>query len=136
MHNIFCLEKLVALLKCLSLTSLWRTISLTEATLTLPDFIALQNRRPSLSYARRSDLPYKVIDGKDVLDGADNVLRDQTVIFTKKQDKEKYPGKIRRIVYYAPELCRTFTYYTNNFYFEAKNIALLYKYRWQVELFL
>lgn len=59
-----------------------------------------------------------------------------TVIFTKKQNKEKYPGKIRRIVYYAPELCRTFTYYTNNFYFEAKNIALLYKYRWQVELFL
>lgn len=46
-----------------------------------------------------------------------------------------YPGKIRRIVYYAPELLRTFTYYTNNFYIEAKDIALLYKYRWQVELF-
>lgn len=88
-------------------------------------FIIREKKRPA----------YEVIDGEDVLDGADNVLRDQTVIFTKKQNKEKYPGKIRRIVYYAPELCRTFTYYTNNFYFEAKNIALLYKYRWQVELF-
>lgn len=88
-------------------------------------FVIREKKRPA----------YEVIDGEDVLDGADNVLRDQTVIFTKKQNKEKYPGKIRRIVYYAPELCRTFTYYTNNFYFEAKNIALLYKYRWQVELF-
>ena len=43
--------------------------------------------------------------------------------------------KIRRIVYYAPKLGRTFTYYTNNFYLSAKDIALLYKYCWQVELF-
>jgi len=41
----------------------------------------------------------------------------------------------RRIVFYAPDLRRTFTYYTNNFYLKAKEIALLYRYRWQVELF-
>lgn len=71
----------------------------------------------------------------EIIAGEDNVLRDQTIVFTKKQNKEKYPGKIRRIVYYAPDLHRTFTYYTNNFYLTAKDIALLYKYRWQVELF-
>lgn len=58
-----------------------------------------------------------------------------TKLLTKKQNKAKYPGRIRRIVYYAPDLHRTFTYYTNNFYLAAKDIALLYKYRWQVELF-
>mgnify|MGYP000126984270 FL=1 len=42
---------------------------------------------------------------------------------------------MRRIVYYAPDLKRTFTYYTNNFYLKATEIALLYKYRWQIELF-
>ena len=88
-------------------------------------FIIREKKRPD----------YEVIDGEDVLDGTDNVLRDQTVIFTKKQNKEKFPGKIRRIVYYAPDLHRTFTYYTNNFYLAARDIALLYKYRWQVELF-
>ena len=88
-------------------------------------FIIREKKRPD----------YEIIDGEDVLDGTDNVLRDQTVIFTKKQNKEKYPGKIRRIVYYAPDLHRTFTYYTNNFYLAAKDIALLYKHRWQVELF-
>ena len=88
-------------------------------------FIIREKKRPD----------YEIIDGADILDGTDNVLRDQTIIFTKKQNKEKYPGEIRRIVYYAPDLHRTFTYYTNNFYLAAKDIALLYKYRWQVELF-
>ena len=41
----------------------------------------------------------------------------------------------RRIVYYAPELKRTFTFLTNNFVLKASDIALLYKQRWQVELF-
>ena len=78
---------------------------------------------------------YEIVDGESILDGTDNVLKDQSIRFTKKENKEKYPGVIRRIVYYAPELQRSFVYYTNNFYLSAKDIALLYKYRWQVELF-
>ena len=78
---------------------------------------------------------YEVEDGEDILDGQDNIIRDQTVRFTGKRNKGNYPVPIRRIVYYAPDLKRTFTYYTNNFYLAAKDIALLYKYRWQVELF-
>ena len=78
---------------------------------------------------------YEVVDGEDMLDGTDNVFRDQSIRFTKKENKEKYPGTLRRIVYYAPELYRCFVYYTNNFMLKAKDIALLYKYRWQVELF-
>jgi IS4 transposase len=78
---------------------------------------------------------YEVVDGEDLLDGTDNVFRDQSIRFTKKENKEKYPSTLRRIVYYAPELHRSFVYYTNNFMLKAKDIALLYKYRWQVELF-
>ena len=48
---------------------------------------------------REKKMPaFEVIGGEDMLDGADNVLRDQTIVFTKKQNKEKYPGKIRRLV--------------------------------------
>ena len=78
---------------------------------------------------------YEIVDGESILDGTDNVLKDQSIRFTKKENLEKYPGTIRRIVYYAPELHRSFVYYTNNFFLSAKDIALLYKYRWQVELF-
>ena len=73
--------------------------------------------------------------GEDLLEGKDDILRDQTVRFTGKRNRENYPLPIRRIVFYAKDLHRTFTYYTNNFYLPAKDIALLYKYRWQVELF-
>ena len=65
----------------------------------------------------------------------DSKSEQQSIRFTKKENQEKYPGTVRRIVYYAPELHRSFVYYTNNFFLSAKDIALLYKYRWQVELF-
>ena len=44
---------------------------------------------------------YEIVDGESILDGTDNVLKDQSIRFTKKENQEKYPGVIRRIVYYA-----------------------------------
>lgn len=67
--------------------------------------------------------------------GEDYVLLDQTIRFTTKRNKGNYHSDLRRIVYYAPDLERSFVYYTNIFYLPAKDIALLYRYRWQVELF-
>lgn len=78
---------------------------------------------------------FEIVDGDLPLDGSDNVLFDQTIRFTGKRNKGNYPSTIRRIVYYADDLGRSFIYYTNNFYLDAKDIALLYRYRWQVELF-
>lgn len=78
---------------------------------------------------------YKINLGDEVLTGDDGVLMDQTVRFTSKRNLNNYPAEIRRIVYYASDLGRSFVYYTNNFYLRAKDIALLYRYRWQVELF-
>ena len=78
---------------------------------------------------------YEVVEGEDMLNGDDGVLRGQTVRFTTKGNKSHYPTVIRRIVFYVDELKRPFTYYTNNFYLPAKGIAFLYKNRWTVELF-
>ena len=78
---------------------------------------------------------YEVTAGEDFLEGDDNIIRDQTIRFTGENNRNHYPAELRRIVYYAPEMQRVFTYYTNNFYIDAKDIALLYRYRWQVELF-
>jgi hypothetical protein len=46
-----------------------------------------------------------------------------------------YPDKLRRIKYYDDETKRSFLFLTNNFDLKAQEIALLYKYRWKVELF-
>jgi hypothetical protein len=78
---------------------------------------------------------FEVVAGEDLLEKNDNIIRDQTVRFTAKGNRKNYPSKIRRIVYYEPELKRTFTYYTNNFFLKAKDIAFLYKNRWAVETF-
>lgn len=78
---------------------------------------------------------YEVLDGEELLDGTDGVLLDQTIRFTGKRNFNNYPTSLRRIVFYAADLKRPFIYYTNNLYLKARDIALLYRYRWQVELF-
>ncbi|MCK9447534.1 MAG: transposase [Bacteroidales bacterium] len=53
---------------------------------------------------------YQITDGEDLLEGDDNILRDQTVRFTGKRNSKNYPIPLRRIIYFAPDLGRTFTY--------------------------
>lgn len=49
--------------------------------------------------------------------------------------KKGYPEKLRRIKYYDLETEKKFVFLTNNTGLEATEIALLYKKRWEVELF-
>ena len=83
----------------------------------------------------RGPLQYEIIDGEDLLESPDNILYDQTIRLTGQQTKKKYPNPLRRVGFYSIEHRRTFTYLTNNFEIKAKHVALLYKNRWQVELF-
>lgn len=83
----------------------------------------------------RGQLQYRIIEGEDLLESPDNILYDQTIRLTGQQTRGKYPVLLRRVGYYSIEHQRTFTYLTNNFEISAKHIALLYKNRWQVELF-
>ncbi len=49
--------------------------------------------------------------------------------------KKEYPGKLRRIKYYDQEKDQEFIFLTNNISLTALEIAMLYKKRWEVELF-
>lgn len=83
----------------------------------------------------KDNILYEIVDGEEMLDGNDNILFDQHIRLTGYQTKQKYPGELRRIGFYSEKYKRTFIYLTNNWEISAKDIALLYKYRWQVELF-
>lgn len=48
---------------------------------------------------------------------------------------KQYPEKIRRVKFHDAEFNRTFVFLTNNMELTAEQVALLYKNRWQVELF-
>lgn len=63
------------------------------------------------------------------------VLYDQQVKLEGHQSFKSYPEKFRRIKFYDAEQNRKFIFITNNLELSAIEIALLYKYRWKVELF-
>lgn len=48
---------------------------------------------------------------------------------------KEYPVKLRRVKFYDKESKRTFVFLTNNFQVTSDQVALLYKNRWQIELF-
>lgn len=48
--------------------------------------------------------------------------------------QKEYPQQIRRIKYFD-QTQKTFVFLTNNFDLNALQIALLYRYRWRIELF-
>ena len=60
---------------------------------------------------------------------------DQRGTFTNKRSLSRYPEKLRRVKYYDRETGVEFVFLTNNFELSAIEIAILYKNRWQVELF-
>jgi len=63
------------------------------------------------------------------------VMSDQIGKLTGFYISQDYPVDIRKVVYYDKETNRTFVYLTNNMELASEQIALLYKNRWQVELF-
>ncbi len=60
---------------------------------------------------------------------------DQTIITTGVNTAKDYPIPLRRIRYYDADTNKSLIFITNNFDLPALIIAMLYKARWQVELF-
>ena len=60
---------------------------------------------------------------------------DQTIITTGVDTAKDYPIPLRRIRYYDAETDKSLIFITNNFDLPALTIAMLFKARWQVELF-
>lgn len=69
------------------------------------------------------------------IDKATGVLADQVVFLTGTQTARKYPDTLRRIRYRDRAAGRTYVFLTNNLTASAASVALLYKHRWQIELF-
>jgi len=60
---------------------------------------------------------------------------DQTIALTGLKTARNYPQKLRRIRYFDADRDKDLTFITNNFILDAITITLLYKSRWQIELF-
>lgn len=69
------------------------------------------------------------------VDVSTGVLSDQIGSLVGFKNSKQYPEKFRKVVFYDVEMDRTFVFITNNLELPSEQIALLYKNRWQIELF-
>ena len=68
-------------------------------------------------------------------DKSKGLLYDQTIHLVNFYVSKEYPEKLRRVKYFDQESNKKFIFLTNNFELPALQVALLYKYRWKIELF-
>lgn len=63
------------------------------------------------------------------------VLGDETVAFALEKAQKNYPHHLRLVRYYDAVHDETYEFLTDEFRLSALNVALIYKNRWQIELF-
>ena len=63
------------------------------------------------------------------------IMGDHIIRFTKRWAKKGYPGELRLVRYYCAEKNELMMFLTNNFTLPPLIIALLYRYRWEIETF-
>ena len=64
-----------------------------------------------------------------------HVPSDLSIRFTGRWACRGFAGKLRLVRYYSSEKNRVLCFVTNNFAPDPATVALLYKYRWQIDLF-
>lgn len=82
----------------------------------------------------KDNLKFRRVSSQGV-DKATGLKCDQTIKLTGVKTSTLYPEKLRRIKYYDAENDLLLVFLTNNFEVEAIDICMLYKNRWQIELF-
>lgn len=81
----------------------------------------------------KSNVIYEVVDDMPV--GGVHVLADRLIRFTSRWASRGYPENLRLISFYSADKNSVISFVSNNFDLDAATIALLYHYRWQIELF-
>jgi transposase len=69
------------------------------------------------------------------VDPAIGVRSDQTVVLASLESALVYPDALRKVCYVDAETGKRLVFLTNNFALPAATIAVIYKQRWQIELF-
>jgi len=82
----------------------------------------------------KKNIKFKRLYSRPV-DKAPGLKCDQTIRLTGLKTSLSYPDKLRRIKFFDETKSKTYVFLTNNFELDALTITLLYKSRWQIELF-
>ena len=83
----------------------------------------------------KSPLKYQVIEQNFNIDHSTGLRADKTILLTVPKSKRIYPEKLRLVEFYDAGKDLSLVFLSNNFDVTALEIALLYKNRWQIEIF-
>jgi hypothetical protein len=83
----------------------------------------------------KRNVKYLVLKDDTKHDNPIEVMADRTIEFTSRWAKAGYPKNLRLVTYYVEEKGKAMQFLTNNFKLPAEKVALLYKYRWNIEVF-
>lgn len=81
----------------------------------------------------KKNMVYEVIS--EIETNGNTILADQIIKFTSRWAQQGYPYQLRMITYYSSEKNETLRFTTNHLELEAATISLIYRYRWQIEIF-
>src|SRR4030042_2158531 len=93
---------------------------------TQPMAFFVPRAKSNLDYIRRTS---------HFVDSGTGLRSDQTILLRGPKTSHLYPDPLRRISFFDIEKHRRLIFLTNNFVLPALTIALLFKCRWQIELF-
>jgi hypothetical protein len=82
----------------------------------------------------KRNMKFRVLQRLPVIPGGP-ITHDQFIHLRGPKSKGRFPDLLRRIRYIDPETGKRLTFLTNNLALDALIIALLYRKRWQIELF-
>lgn len=83
----------------------------------------------------KNKMSFEVIEDKEYNNPSSGIMADQIIRFKGHKTMKQYPNQLQRVVFYDYDGNRTFVFHTNNFEVTAEQVALFYKYRWEVGLF-
>ncbi len=84
---------------------------------------------------RKEKMNFTIIEKYACDTAKDGVLLDVKIVFSNRWAKARYKEPLRLVRYYSQENDCELEFLTNNMDLEAFKIALLYKLRWQIELY-
>lgn len=82
----------------------------------------------------KCNMQYRFLENRTVPDRG-NIIKDQEIVLTGYYTRQECPHRLRRIVVWDAENERELVLLTNHMEFAAGTIGLIYKQRWQIELF-